>query len=144
MKKIFIFIFFLIISNLYAEEIKLEKIVENLDKPWSLTFIDKSNIIFTEKAGKLYSLNLKNKKITEIKHNLSVLAGGQGGLLDVLYDNQHIYISYSENRGNWKTSTSVAKGSFNQLNIQFKNIFQAEPPKAVSNKHLTLPTTAYE
>ena len=128
MKKLFIFIFYFISSNISASEIKLEKIVEDLDKPWSLTFIDKDNIIFTEKSGKLFGLNLKDKKIIEIKHNLSVLENGQGGLLDVLYDNQHIYISYSENRGNWKTSTSVAKGVFNQSNIQFKNIFQAEPP----------------
>ena len=39
-----------------------------------------------------------------------------------------IYISYSENRGDWKTSTSVARGKFNTTNINFKNIFQANPP----------------
>ena len=128
MKKLFIFLFFLSFSNLYALEIKLEKIVDNLDKPLSLSFIDQENVIFTEKSGKLYTLNLKDKKILEIKHNLSVLEVGQGGLLDVLYRNGQIYISYSENRGDWKASTSVAKGKFNQTNIEFKNIFRAEPP----------------
>ena len=128
MKKLFIFLFFLSFSNLYALEIKLEKIVDSLDKPWSLSFIDQENVIFTEKSGKLYTLNLKDKKILEIKHNLSVLEVGQGGLLDVLYRNGQIYISYSENRGDWKASTSVAKGKFNQTNIEFKNIFRAEPP----------------
>ena len=128
MKKLFIFLFFLSFPNLYALEIKLEKIVDSLDKPWSLSFIDQENVIFTEKSGKLYTLNLKDKKILEIKHNLSVLEVGQGGLLDVLYSNGQIYISYSENRGDWKASTSVAKGKFNQKNIEFKNIFRAEPP----------------
>ena len=128
MKKIFIFIFFFLSFNLYAQEIKLEKIVDSFDKPWSLSFIDEENIIITEKSGKLYTFNLKNKKISEIKHNLSVLEVGQGGLLDVLYHEQEVYISYSENRGDWKTSTSVAKGIFDQKNIKFKNIFQAEPP----------------
>ena len=146
MKKLFILIFFFISSNIYASEIKLEKIVDSLDKPWSLSFIDNENIIFTEKSGKLYTLNLKNKKKSEIKHNLSVLEVGQGGLLDVLYDNKQIYISYSENRGDWKTSTSVAKGKFNKKNIKFKNIFRAEPPidsgyhfgsrLVIKNKHL--------
>jgi glucose/arabinose dehydrogenase len=146
MKKLFIFIFFLISSNICASEIKLEKIVDSLDKPWSLSFIDEENIIFTEKSGKLYTLNLKNKKIFEIKHNLSVLEVGQGGLLDVLYDKRKVYISYSENRGDWKTSTSVAKGEFNKKNIIFKNIFQANPPidsgyhfgsrLVIKNKHL--------
>ena len=128
MKKIFIFIFFFLSFNLYAQEIKLEKIVDSFDKPWSLSFIDEENIIITEKSGKLYTLNLKNKKISEITHNLSVLEVGQGGLLDILYHDQKVYISYSENRGDWKTSTSVARGKFNTTNINFKNIFQANPP----------------
>jgi len=128
MKKLFIFLFFFVSTNLYAIEVKLEKIVDSFDKPWSLSFIDHENVIITEKSGKLYSLNLVEKKISEIKHNLSILEVGQGGLLDVIYDKEQIYISYSENRGNWKTSTSVAKGKFDKTNIQFKNIFQAEPP----------------
>ena len=129
MKKIFFFLlFYFFINNSLASEIKLEKIVDGMDEPWSLSFINHENVIFTEKKGKLYILNLKNKKIDEIKHNLSVLHYGQGGLLDVLYDKGKIYISYSENRGNWKTSTSVAKGKFNETSIQFKNVFRAEPP----------------
>ncbi len=128
MKKLFIFLFFFSFTNLYAIEIKLDKIVDGLDKPWSLSFINKENIVFTEKHGKLYTFNLLDKKISEIKHNLLVLEVGQGGLLDVLYDNEQIYISYSEDRGNRKTSTSVAKGKFNHKKIEFKNIFRAEPP----------------
>tara|TARA_Y100000590_G_scaffold285020_1_gene320802 strand:+ start:1 stop:1062 length:1062 start_codon:yes stop_codon:yes gene_type:complete len=128
MKKLVIFLFFLTSSDIYASDINLEKIVGGLNKPWSLSFIDQQNIVFTEKPGKLYKLNLKDKEILEIKHNLSVLEVGQGGLLDVLYDDEQIYISYSENRGDWKTSTSVAKGKFNNDKIKFKNIFRAEPP----------------
>ncbi len=128
MKKLIIIIFFFGFSNLYASEIKLEKIIDGLKKPWSFTFVNKTNILITEKSGKLLNLNLENKKISEIKHNLLVLEDGQGGLLDVLYHKEYVYISYSENRDNWKTSTSVAKGKFNQKNIKFKNIFRANPP----------------
>ena len=128
MKKLIIILFFLGFSNLYASDIKLKKIVDGLKKPWSLSFIDQENVMITEKSGKLLTLSLIDKKISEIKHNLSVLEDGQGGLLDVLYDKDQVYISYSENRGDWKTSTSVAKGKFNKKNIEFKNIFRAEPP----------------
>ena len=130
MKRVLIlFSFFIYFSNnIYAQEYKLEKIIDGLDNPWSLSFVDKENILFTEKPGKLYLLNLKNKNISEIKHDLNVLEYGQGGLLDVLFKDENVYISYTENRGNWKTSTSVAKGEFNQNNISFKNIFRAEPP----------------
>ena len=128
MKKLSILIFFFAFSNLYALEFKLEKVIGGFDKPWSLSFIDQENIILTEKSGKLKTLNLKDKKVSEIKHNLSVLEVGQGGLLDVLFDKGQIYISYSENRGNFKTSTSVAKGKFNQTKVKFENIFRADPP----------------
>ena len=128
MKKLLIILFFFGFSNLYASDIKLKKIVDGLKKPWSLSFIDQENVVITEKSGKLLTLDLIDKKISEIKHNLSVLEDGQGGLLDVLYDQNQVYISYSENRGDWKTSTSVAKGKFNKKNIEFKNIFRAEPP----------------
>ena len=128
MKKIIIFLLLLNFSNVYSAEFKFEKIFDNLNKPWSLSFIDSENIIITEKKGKLLTLNIKNKNINEIKHNLSLISLGQGGLLDVLYLNKQVYISYSENRGNWETSTSVAKGNFNKNKIKFKNIFRAEPP----------------
>ena len=130
MKKIFFLILlFLIPPYSLSAEIKLEKISDDLNKPWSLSFIDNVNVIITEKSGKLFTLNLVDKKKSEIKHNLSVLEDGQGGLLDVLFHKNEIYISYSEKRGNLgETSTSVAKGNFDKQNIKFKNIFRAEPP----------------
>tara|TARA_Y100001970_G_scaffold282234_1_gene394644 strand:- start:2841 stop:3902 length:1062 start_codon:yes stop_codon:yes gene_type:complete len=128
MKKIFLFLFLFNFSNLYSLDIKFEKIFDDLNKPWSMSFIDKQNVIITEKTGKLLILNLRNKDINEIKHELSIISLGQGGLLDVLYDKGQVYVSYSENRGNWETSTSVAKGNFDKENIKFKNIFRAEPP----------------
>ena len=127
MKKLFILLVLFANTNLYSG-IKFEKIYENLDKPWSMSFVDNDNILITEKKGRLLFLNLKNKYINDIQHNLSLVSSGQGGLLDVLYKDNQVYISYSENRGNRKTSTSVSKGSFNKKNINFKNIFRAEPP----------------
>ena len=129
MRNLFILLFlYLIPLHSQSSEIKLEKIFDGLDKPWSLSFINSKSIIITEKGGKLLYLNLNDRKLTEIKHNLSLISLGQGGLLDVLYKDKQVYISYSENRGNWETSTSVAKGSFDQNKIKFKNIFRAEPP----------------
>ncbi len=128
MKKLILLLLLFSFSNLYSSNIKFEKVFDDLNKPWSLSFIDKDNVIITEKTGKLLTLNLKNKNISEIKHNLSIVSLGQGGLLDVFYDKKQVYISYSENRGGWETSTSVAKGNFKQDKIKFKNIFRAEPP----------------
>ena len=49
-------------------------------------------------------------------------------MLDIIYKDGFVWISYTEDRGNLKTSTSIAKGKFNRKRIFFKNIFQANPP----------------
>ena len=64
----------------------------------------------------------------EVKHNLNYLVYGQGGLLDIIYQNNEVWISYSEDRGGWKTSTSIAKAKLNRKELNFENIFQANPP----------------
>ena len=124
MKKIFLsLIIFLSITHTYSSEIKLVKIFEGLNKPWSLSFIDGNNILVTEKTGNLLVINLKTKQKSTIKHNLSVLEDGQEGLLDILYHNSNVYVSYSENRGNWHSSTSVTKGMYNNKKYSFKKYF---------------------
>ena len=53
MKKLIIFLFFLTSSDIYASDINLEKIVDGLKKPWSLSFVDQHNIVFTEKTNEM-------------------------------------------------------------------------------------------
>jgi quinoprotein glucose dehydrogenase len=114
--------------TLKSEEPKLEEIVKGLNNPWSLSFMTNENVLITEKSGTLLKLNLTNKKISKFTHNLNILEGGQGGLLEVLFNNNEIFVSYSENRGNGKSSTSVAKALIKKNDLNFKNIFRAEPP----------------
>ena len=128
MKFSFVIIFFLLLTKIAnGNEYNFKKIV-SLDKPWGSTFINDDQILLTEVGGKIKLVNIKSKKIKTINHNLNFLEYGQGGLLDILYQNKNVWISYTENRGNWKTSTSIAKGSFNNQKIDFANIFQADPP----------------
>ena len=122
---------FIIISiqtlNLKAEDFKLNEIFSDFDRPWSLTFKNQNEILITEKSGQILLVNLKDNVIKKINHNLKILEDGQGGLLEILYHKSMIFVSYSENRGKGKSSTSVASAKFNDKNLQFKNIFRAEP-----------------
>ena len=127
MKILFILLIFIFPNIVSAKNFNFTKIV-NLKDPWGSTFIDENNILITEKGGAIKLVNIKNKNINIIDHNLNFLEHGQGGLLDILFNNSFVYISYSENRGYWKTSTSIAKSKFNNKNLIFKNIFQANPP----------------
>ena len=120
-------IFFILISSLNASEYSLKKIIK-LKEPWGSTFLDKEKLLITEKSGSIKVVNLKNNNIDVIKHNLNVIEYGQGGLLDIIFQNGNVWVSYTEDRGNYKTSTSIAKGKYNSKKIEFKNIFQADPP----------------
>ena len=127
MKIIFILLIFIFPNIVNAKNLNFKKIID-LNDPWSLTFINDNKILITEKSGFIKLVNIKNKDINLINHNLNFLEHGQGGLLDILFKNNFVYIAYTENRGNWKTSTSIAKAEFNDKNLIFENIFQANPP----------------
>ena len=129
MRKIFLFtfIFLSFISISFAENLKFKKIT-SLNKPWGSSFINNDEIIITEKGGKIKIVNILTSNQKEIEHNLNFLEDGQGGLLDILYKNNFIYISYTEDRGDRKSSTSIAKAKLNKEKLLFKNIFQANPP----------------
>jgi glucose/arabinose dehydrogenase len=123
-----LFIFFFQILNLNSNEPKLDEIIKNLNNPWSLSFINNDEVIITEKSGNFLKINLINKKIKKIDHDLNLIEDGQGGLLEVLYHDKEIFISYTEDRGSGRSSTSVAKARFDNKKLTFKNIFRAEPP----------------
>ncbi|MDC3175601.1 PQQ-dependent sugar dehydrogenase, partial [Candidatus Pelagibacter sp.] len=121
-----LFLIFLI-SNSFSANFNFEKI-SSLEDPWGSSFINKDEIIVSEKGGKIKIINIDTKEILEVKHNLNYLVYGQGGLLDIIYQNNEVWISYSEDRGGWKTSTSIAKAKLNRKELNFENIFQANPP----------------
>tara|TARA_X000001036_G_scaffold120864_1_gene114375 strand:- start:650 stop:1741 length:1092 start_codon:yes stop_codon:yes gene_type:complete len=128
-KKYFLLIFFFLLfsSKSYSNNYIFTKIIK-LNEPWGSTFINNDEIIITEKSGKIKIVNIVLKKFSEIKHNLNFLEDGQGGLLDIIHQDSTLWISYSENRGDGKTSTSIARAKLNKQELYFKNIFQANPP----------------
>ena len=128
-KKFFFLIFFILFfsSNSFSQDYNFKKLVK-LDEPWGSSFLNDNELIVTEKSGKIKIIDVNLNKVSDVKHNLNFLDYGQGGLLDILFKDGFIYVSYSENRGNWKSSTSIAKAKFDQKELNFKNIFRAEPP----------------
>ncbi len=130
MKKIALISYLFLIQPFQALsfEPKLQEVTNGLDKPWSLSFINDHKVLVTEKSGNIILLDFNNKKIKKIKHNLQILEDGQGGLLEVLYFDEQVFVSYSENLKNGNSSTSVASANFSENSLNFKNIFRAEPP----------------
>jgi len=128
--KIFFILVILIInyqSLSLAEDLNFKKIV-SLNDPWGSSFLNNEEIIITEKSGKIKLINIKSKEIIDIKHNLNFVEDGQGGLLDIIHKDNQLWVSYSEDRKNGKTSTSIAKAKLDRKELFFQNIFQANPP----------------
>ena len=129
-------IIFLLSKNTFSlsKDYKFTLLKKDLNSPWSISFIDENEIIISEKTGKIKLFNLINGNTVEINHNLNVIEdnNSQGGLLEILYHDNNIYISYAEKRGDFKlygpSSTSIAKAKFNKEKLNFKNLFRANPP----------------
>ena len=94
MKIIFILLIFIFSNVASAENLNFKKLVD-LNDPWGSTFVDENNLLITEKGGAIKLINLKTKNINLINHNLNFLEYGQGGLLDILFDKNFVYVSYS-------------------------------------------------
>ena len=116
MKKLLIYISLLtlIIHNSNAE-FSLKKII-NLNNPWSISFITEDKLVITEKKGRIKIYDLIKKELKNIPHNLIIYKSGQGGLLDVVYKDNNVWISYSEKLNNSLSRTSVAKAKYNEEN----------------------------
>ncbi len=125
-----ILIYILFSSISYASEYKLEKVIDNLTKPWGMSFINDNELFLTQKTGEILKINLKTKEVINFDHKLKVVQPHwQAGMLDILYSNEEIFVSYTEDMGNDKTSTSIARGFIqgNEL-VGLQNIFQSQPP----------------
>ena len=126
----------------------LEKVAKGLNHPWALTFIDKKNIVVTEKDGGLYRINTLTGEKQKIKHNIQHIrydGSGQGGLLDVYFNpsDDYIYFSYSHkstkfNRSKQlskKSSTAIARGRIIKNEIKDLEVLLIAKPEFLENRH---------
>ena len=94
MKKYFLLIIFFLLftTKSFSENLKFKKII-SLNDPWGCSFINKSELIITEKSGKIKIVNIISNKITSIEYNLNFSEYGQRVLLDIIYKNNSMWIS---------------------------------------------------
>ena len=116
-KRLILFLFIFSVSA-EATEFKINKIAD-LDAPWGSTFISDKELLITEKSGKIKLIELSTGNISEVIHNLKILEDGQGGLLDILYKDDVVFVSYSEDHGKFKSTTSIARANLDrgELNL---------------------------
>lgn len=110
----------------------LETLATTSDVIWGFDFLSSETMIFTERGGKLKTLNLKTKAITEIKGTPAVHAQRQGGLLDVRVhptEKNKIYLTYSKPMGKSLSTTALAIADVNDGKLSnVKDLFVAKNP----------------
>lgn len=116
-------------------KVRLDTIAADLDSPWGMAFLPNGEMLFTDRAGKLFIVNDRREK-TMITGVPKVLYDGQGGLLDVVLhpkfsENKLIYLSYSKFKDSinarWSTTAVLqARLEGNELKNS-KDIFIAQP-----------------
>lgn len=113
---------------------RVDKIADNLGRPWAVVPMPDGRLLITEKSGFMQIHDANGILIKKITGFPKVEDGGQGGMLDVAFDpefnkNKMIYWSYSEkyDPGNLM---AVAKGKLNDAAGSIENptvIFRATP-----------------
>src|SRR5262245_30222022 len=106
--------------------------VKGLVNPWSLAFLPNGDMLVTEKPGRLRLVRSNGTLESQpIGGTPSVLAMGQGGLLDVALhprfaENQLVYLTYSK-PGDAGNTTALARGRLNGMTLtDVKDIFVAD------------------
>ena len=113
-------------------KIYLEKVVDGIDIPWGISFIDEDEMLITDKKGILY--HVKNNTKTPVRGLPKVVENRQGGLLDIEVDkdfkkNKRIFLTTSNSSSNSKESnTALYSANYNDFNISnLKLLYKATP-----------------
>lgn len=116
-------------EQIIKQEYVVEVINNNLENPWGLDFLEENKIIITEKKGQVKIINEETNEISLLSAVPSVDSSGQGGLLDVVLDEEYIYLTYTAGTKDG-TGTHLGRGILNlEENTieEFKVLYKAEP-----------------
>ena len=102
-------------------DFSVKTILNNLDNPWGLAFLNPDVALISQKNGEILRLDLLTNQLTKLSVPMEVFKCGQGGLMDIALHpdfetNQMIYFSFSKRRaGNCGTEVARAKLTGNGL-----------------------------
>jgi len=124
-KQILLFIIYLI--SFSANAITLEKTKITLEAPWGMTWLDENHLLITQKSGEIFMINTLDYSQTPIKHKIPSAQYGQGGMLDIISEENNVWVTCSiEKDGKHTTAIYHAELSGDSL-VNEKKIYEALP-----------------
>ena len=126
--KKFLFSFFSILFIVTsAQALSLQKTSVILDAPWGMTWFDENRLLITQKSGEIFKVNIQEFSQTSIKHNIPSVQYGQGGMLDIISEENNVWVTCSiEKDGKHTTAIYHAELSGDTL-VNETKIYEALP-----------------
>jgi len=126
--KKFLFSFFSILFiGTSAQALSLHKTSVILDAPWGMTWFDENHLLITQKSGEIFMVNTQDYSQTPVKHNIPSVQYGQGGMLDIISEENNVWVTCSiEKDGKHTTAIYNAELSGDTL-VNEKKIYEALP-----------------
>ncbi len=92
-----------------------------------MSWLNSEELLITQKTGEIYKVNTKNLSQSEITHEIPSTFFGQGGLLDIVTENNVVWITCSIKKGR-KYTTAVYRAELkNNMLVNEKLIYEALP-----------------
>ena len=118
-----------------------QTVAQGLNHPWAVAFLPDGQFLVSERSGDLRVVNTQGQISAPISGLPKIDVGGQGGLLDVVLDeqfaqNRRLYFCFSE-PGNGGNSTALAEATLSadkRSLTQVKTLF-SQQPKIDSSTH---------
>ena len=116
-----------------------ELIVDGIDIPWGMDFINEEELLVTDKKGTLYHV-LRGVK-TEVSGLPKIYVRGQGGLLDVALhpnfkSNGIVYLAISVNiEGDEGGNTALYRGTYEEFNVKNIELLYKAVPNTKKGQH---------
>jgi aldose sugar dehydrogenase len=131
-----------LLGPVHAQTVRPETVASGLQNPWAVAFLPEGRFLVTEKGGSLRVVQPDGTVGAPIAGVPTVVARGQGGLLDVLLDsefvrNRTLYFCFSEPGPGGANSTALARASLSMDNARLENlkIIFSQKPKFASSAH---------
>ena len=101
-------------------KVKVETVLEGLDRPWGMNMLPDGRLLVTERPGRLLLIDPENSDTNvSVPGTPKVWARGQGGLLDIAIDpdfenNRTLFMTFADPDGQGNAGTAVASAQLNE------------------------------
>jgi glucose/arabinose dehydrogenase len=120
--------------------VRVETVAEGLEHPWGLAFLPDGRLLVTERPGRVRIVSTDGRLSAPLAGLPSILASGQGGLLDVALDprfaeNRLVYLTYAEPDASSRAGTAAARARLGEGGLTDLRVIYRQQPKVTGSNH---------